>query len=308
MSKVFGIMAVGVILLGLAISGIQAFIARSTPVEGYLPSPCRSSTMGPLQTCLDHAPTQADLQKAAIAKQTSVYLSSSLLRLPGSFLTSSHIIQGLGFVLLIILSSTIVGGEYGTGTIRLLYTRGPTRTQFLLAKTLCLLTCAAVGSIILSLLGILVGALLNFILGQSADFGYLTGEHLLHGAAYLGIVVLGLLIYALIALFISTLGKTIAAGLAGALLWWIMESVLGHLLPLLSNFITGPLSNILKAVPDYFVGNNISVLLNDQGQYLQTGSTPGTGDPLHAVLVLLAYVIVLIGGACLINARRDVVN
>jgi ABC-type transport system involved in multi-copper enzyme maturation permease subunit len=308
MSKVFSIVAICAILLGLAISSIQAFVAISMPVTSYLAKPCPSSARGSLETCLDHAPSQADLQDAAAVKQTRVYVSSSLLRLPGSFLTSSQIIQALGLVLLIILASTIAGGEYGMGTIRLLYTRGPTRTQVLLAKALCLLTCAAVGTIILSFLGVLTGALLNFSLGQPADLGFLTGEHLLHGAAYLGIVVLGLLIYALIALFISTLGKTIAAGLAGALLWSILESVLGGVFVFLSNATTGVVSDILKAVPDYFVGNNINVLLSDQEHFLQSRITTEAGDPLHAILVLLGYTVVLVAGACLISARRDVVN
>jgi ABC-type transport system involved in multi-copper enzyme maturation permease subunit len=293
MSKVLGITAICIILLGMAISGIQAMIAFSTPAGSYLTP--------------DHAATQADLQGAAAAKQAGLYLVSSPLRLPESFITSSRIIQGMGFIILIILAGTIVGGEYGAGTIRLLYTRGPTRTQFLLAKTLCLVTCAVGGSIILALLGVATGALLSFIMGQPANFGFLTGEHLLHLTAYLGVITLGSLIYALIALFLSTLGKNAAAGLTGALIWWILENALGGIFVLLSHLATGPVSTILRAVPDYFVGNNIVVLLADQAHYLESGSA-GAGDSLHAILVLLAYVIVLLGGACLINARRDVVN
>jgi ABC-type transport system involved in multi-copper enzyme maturation permease subunit len=306
MSKVLSIIAICTILLGLAIFSLQAFLANSAPIESYLPPPCAPTD--PVQSgCLDHEPTQTDLQQAAAAKQADIYQLSSPLRLPGSFITSCQIIQGLGLVLLIILASTIVGGEYGVGTIRVLYTRGPTRTQFLLAKVLTLLICMAMGAIILSLLGILFGALLNFTLGQPAGLGFLTGDHFLHIAAYLGIVALEPLIYALIALFISTLGKTTAAGLAGALVWWGLESILGGLFFLLSSITKDPASGIFKAVPDYFVGNNISVLLADQVHYLQDGSA-GTGNILHAILVLLAYIIVFVGGACLINARRDVVN
>lgn len=306
MSKVLSIIAICTILLGLTITGLQAFFVSSTPETAYLAPPCTATTEATQGDCLDHPPTQAELQQASEAKQANLYAISSPLRLPESLFTSNQIIQGLGLVLLVIVAGTIVGGEYGIGTIRVLYTRGPTRTQFLLAKALALLTCALGGTIILSLLGVLLGALLNLVLGQPMNFDFLTGPHLLHLAAYLGIVALGLLIYALIALFISTLGKTTAAGLAGALLWWGLESIMGGIFLLLSSITKGPFSSILKAVPDYFIGNNINVLLANQTHYLE--GSAGTGNDLRAILVLLAYIIVFFGGAGLINGRRDVTN
>ncbi|HTK07360.1 MAG TPA: ABC transporter permease [Ktedonobacteraceae bacterium] len=306
MSKVLSIIAICTVLLGLSLTGLQAFFANSAPVSAYLAPPC-GSIADTGQDCLSHAATQADYQQAEAAKQANLYTLSSPLRLPESFLTSSQIIQGLGLVLIIILAGTIVGGEYGIGTIRVLYTRGPTRTQFLLAKALSLLTCTVVGVIVLTLAGILMGGLLSLILGQPIDFSFFTAEHMLHAAAYLGIIALGLLIYALIALFISTLGKATAAGLAGALLWWGLESILGGIFLLMGSVTKGILSNILKAVPDYFISNNINTLLNNQQHYL-SGDEAGTGSDLHAILVLLAYVIIFIGSACLINKRRDVTN
>ena len=54
---------------------------------------------------------------------------SEAVRLPGSLTWTGQLLSTLGQVLVIILVSTIVGGEYTAGTVRLMLTRGPTRTQ-----------------------------------------------------------------------------------------------------------------------------------------------------------------------------------
>src|SRR5947207_3516873 len=59
---------------------------------------------------------------------------SEVLRLPASLSLVTQLLTTLGQILVIILVSTIVGGEYADKTVRLMLTRGPTRTQFLLSK------------------------------------------------------------------------------------------------------------------------------------------------------------------------------
>jgi ABC-type transport system involved in multi-copper enzyme maturation permease subunit len=307
MSKVLSTIAICTILIGLLFTGLATIIATSEPASTYLPPAC-SSVTDPTQPCLDHTPTQADLQEAASIKQENLRTVSNPLRLPGSFTTASQITEGIGLVLIIILAGTIVGGEYGAGTIRVLYTRGPTRGQFLLAKALCLLICIVLGGVILVLLGILMGALLNLITGLPMDFSFFTINWLLHAAAYFGIVMLGLLMYALLALCLSTLGRATAAGLTGALVWWGLEGILGNVFVLLGNNLTkGLTSTILKAIPDYFIGNNINALLANQSHYLNGGDA-GTISNLQAITVLAAYVIVFFGSSWLVNWRRDITN
>jgi ABC-type transport system involved in multi-copper enzyme maturation permease subunit len=80
-------------------------------------------------------------------------------------------------------------------------------------------------------------------------------------------------------------------------------------LTLLGNVSRGAVGTILKAIPNYFIGTNFSVLLNDQGQYLSysASSTPAV-SVLHAIIVLLVYFAFFIGLAWWINKRRDVTN
>jgi len=306
MSKVLSTIAICTILIGLLFTGLATIIAVSEPISAYLPPSC-SSTTDPTQACLDHIPTQADLKLAASTKQENLRTVSNSLRLPDSFTTASQITEGIGLILIIILAGTIVGGEYGAGTIRVLYTRGPTRGQFLLAKALCLLSCIILGCVILVLLGILMGALLNLITGLPMDFSFFTISWLLHATVYFGIVILGLLIYALLALCLSTLGRATAAGLTGALVWWGLEGILGNVFVLISNLTKGITSTILKTIPDYFIGNNINALLANQNHYLN-GAEAGTISDLKAITVLVVYIIVFFGSSWLVNWRRDVTN
>src|SRR2546430_4430388 len=80
--------------------------------------------------------------QAEIEKQKEV--ASASLRLPSPLSTSVSVINFIGTISLLILTGSIIGGEYGMGTIRLMLTRGPTRTQFFLAKLgtviICILT------------------------------------------------------------------------------------------------------------------------------------------------------------------------
>ena len=63
------------------------------------------------------------------ATQQEVSSISQLLRLPFSLYVTVWVLFTLGQVLIVILVGAMVGGEYGIGTIRLLFTRGPARWQ-----------------------------------------------------------------------------------------------------------------------------------------------------------------------------------
>lgn len=304
MSKVLSAIAILVMLAAFALIAAISLVITVEPPSAFLPPSC---ALARTPTCLDHPPTQTDLAQAAKAKQDAVKNVSSSLRLPDSLTFSGGIINTIGLVLLVILAGTIVGGEYGGGTVRLVFTRGPTRTQFLISKIGAILVCSALTVAVLATIGIVVGALANFITGIGVDFGFFTGAWALHALLYLLIAVLGLFVYSMIALFLSTMGKATAAGVAGALVWWVLEGIVGQVLTTIGFFNRGPLGDFLKAIPDYFIGNNIGALLQNQSQYLSPDQ-PSTLSDLHALLVIVAYLILFIGLSWWISERRDVTN
>lgn len=251
--------------------------------------------------------------QAEIERQKEAVLAP--LRLPNALLLSVSVINFVGTISLIIITGSIVGGEYGLGTIRLMLTRGPTRTQFLLAKVGTVIICVLTTLFLLILVGIIVGALLNLTTGIAVNFSFFTGEWLVHAIAYVLIATLGLSVYAMIALCLATLGKTTTAGIAGALIWWFLESVLGAVLTGIGFLNQGPVGDFLAAIPDYFIGNNIAALYDHQSPYLMNGVTqadsiinPHAISDMHAILVLMIYFVVFIGVAWWVNQQRDITN
>lgn len=304
MSKALSIVALVIMIVVFCIISVGSFFVLASPAATFLPPPCSSNIPAGV-SCTNQSPTQADLNRV---KQNELTLISSPLHLPESLNIGIQTISTVGLVLIIILTSTIVGGEYGVGTIRLMFTRGPTRTQFFLAKIGAILVCIILGVIVTVPVGILVGALLNLITGIGINFSFFTGSWLLHSILKLFITMFGLFMFAMIALCFSTLGKATAAGVAGALVWWGLETILAVLLLVMSNVTTGPLAELAKAIPNYFISNSISTLSQNQSHYISSSTPAGAMPDWQALIVLAVYLIVFIGIAWWVNQKRDVTN
>lgn len=233
--------------------------------------------------------------------------ASVVLRLPDSLNLATAITQNVGRLLIIILAGSIIGGEYSYGTFRLMLTRGPTRSQFVLMKIGAILVCIMIGFLITVLIGIIVGALLNPFTGIAQIFGFLSGAWIFHAILYILVAMLDLFIYAMLALCLATLGRSTAAGVAGAIAWALLEPVVSNLLQVIGYLNKGPLSGFISAIPDYLIGNNTGALLQNQGQYLFNRSAAPLSN-LHALLVLVVYLTIFIGVAWYVTVKRDVVN
>lgn len=240
-------------------------------------------------------------------------ISASLwLRLPTSLSLATVIAENIGQLLIIILAGSIVGGEYSHGTFRLMLTRGPSRSQFVLMKIGAILVCIFIGLLLMVCIGIVTGLLLTPFTGIAQSFGFLTGAWILHAILYTLATMLDLFIYAMLALCLATLGRSTAAGVAGAIAWVLLEPVVSSLLVVIGFLNKGSLGRIISAIPDYLIGNNTDALLQNQGQYLfhtpVTASTPVPLSNVHALLVLVVYLAIFIGVAWYVTFKRDVVN
>ncbi len=249
--------------------------------------------------------------------QEEVGSISTLLRLPISLYVAELIVATLGQVLIVILVGTIVGGEYGVGTVRLLYTRGPARSQFLFSKIGAAIFCIVVGVLGMTLPGILIGQLLNIITGIAPNFDFFNAAWLAHALIYLLITSLSLFVYAMMALSIATLGRSTAAGIGGAFVWiYLVEPILKFLCSIAAVTAKGATADFARALPDYFISSNIAALQQNQNQALFGDkfaqflalSNPSPLSDLHALLVLAGYIILFIGFAWWINERRDITS
>ncbi len=313
MSKVLGIVGVSLMILVFVVISIGEIYTLNAPASSYLPPQCSAvqNPQGPSnpngQPCLDHAPTQAELAAAEQSRQAQLSTTSSPLRLPLSLYAAVQVIDVVGLVLLVIIAGTLVGGEYSVGTVRLMSTRGPTRVQYLLSKVGAILLCTIIGFVFIVLIGLVAGALLNLLSGVATNTDFVSNSGLAHMLLYALIAMGGLFVYTMLALFLGTAGRATAAGVAGALVWWVLESVLSGVLSLAAFLIKGPFGDFLKAVPDYFIRNNIDALLNNQSQYF-VGNGPDALSDVHAILVLLVYLALFIGLSIFISLRRDITN
>jgi ABC-type transport system involved in multi-copper enzyme maturation permease subunit len=279
-------------LLVFTIIGITAAQVESAPLSQFMHTTSNGTV----------SPTQA-----SALKQEQLLNVSAPLRFPGSLIMTTQVLESVGLVLIIILAGTIVGGEYSVGTVRLMFTRGPTRTQFLLAKLGATAICIFAGTLGLILFGGIIGTIFNVLVGGGYS-GYSTVTTWLpHAILYTLASMLQLFMYAVLAICLSILGRGTVAGVAGTLIWWVLENLLGDLLRLIGAANQGLLGSFAQALPDYFISSNLGVLLDHQRQYL-VDSTPTIGvTDLHALLVLACYVIVLLSLAWWVNKERDIV-
>ena len=307
--RVLAIIALAVLILGLALISLPSILVATESSSTFLPPSCNNvQSLDQQGTCLDHAPTQSDLAQAKQTQQNTLVSDTALLRPPNSIVLTVDIIKYVGLIILVIIAGTIMGGEYSIGTIRLMLTRGPTRTQFLWAKIVAILISVVVSVVVLTIIGVGETLLINFLLGMSQNVTILSATAILHVILYLLIAVLNLFIYAMLAVCLATLGKATAAGVVGALIWWFLESVIGGILSLIGSSYQGTVGDFLKAIPDYFIGNNLTALYNNQAQFFSSGQVTTTSTDLHALLVIAVYLVVFIGAAWWIIQTRDITN
>lgn len=298
MSKVLGMMAIAIVVLIFLLISLGTFVVLNAPPEDFT-APCQGNRPASCQ--------QPSAAQSAQTRLEAVQTASEPLRLPNSLGIIEQLAIPPGAFLLITLVGSLVGGEFSLGTVRLMFTRGPTRAQFLFAKLGATIVCIVIGVLVMFITGVLASQLLNLASGIGQDLNFFTASWLVHTILFVLVAMLNWLMYAAIAIFFGTLGRSIVAGIVGALSWFFAEAIVQGVLSLAGFFNRGPFGNFLKAIPDYLIGNNIGALAQNQGQYIFEGRGSSLSD-LHALIVLALYFSAFIGLAWWVNKRRDVTN
>lgn len=282
--------------------GISAWYEASRPVTSFVPANCAEfpNNVG----CINHPATLADMQHE---KQRILDGAAHLLNIPGVWNVEERIVIEVIVVLGIILAGALVGGEYSLGTVRLMFTRGPTRVQFLLAKIVVLAIFVVPTIFFLMLLGSVIGAMMAHLAGIGTDLSFFTAARFGHFVFYLLLGMLYWFAYMLMALFFGTVGRSTVAGIVGPLIWLAIEPLLGNIIAVLTSNGSGGLSDFMKAISDYFLGNNLTSLLHNQGNALSF-IDPGSYSDGHSLLVVAVYLVVFVGVACWLTVYRDVTN
>jgi ABC-type transport system involved in multi-copper enzyme maturation permease subunit len=234
--------------------------------------------------------------------------TSEPLRLPSSLeLAVTQDEFNPGIILVIILVGSIAGGELSIGTVRLMFTRGPWRGQFLLAKYGASLVCVVLGVLTMAVIGVLTGQVINLFSGGHQSFAFFNGAWLGHACLYLLATMLHWFMYAVVAIFFALLGRSTVAGVVGALTWFFAEPILSNILAIVGNFSLGVFSTFFRLLPSYFMGNNARALQLNQAHYL-FGSAGSSESDLQAMITLVIYLAAFIGLTWWLNESRDVTN
>jgi ABC-type transport system involved in multi-copper enzyme maturation permease subunit len=309
-SKVAVIILLALLVLAMLIISLYAFSQAQAPLSSFASPVCGQDTSAGTFTC--HTPdyTQAQLSQM---KQSVEQNFARMLGLPGS-LTEIFQFLSAAAVLALLVLSPITGTEYTQGTVRLLFPRGPTRLQCMLAKVLASLIACAIILLLLSATYVLLGMLVYPLTGQpySYTFGFFSSASSgsIGNTLLLGLIILAYwFAYAMLAFFFGTLGRATAAAIGGALGWYILEGILGTVFGLLQFFIpTGTLHDLFKAIPDYLLNNNFSALINNRLHAIDPTTALSSISDLHALLVIAVYLLLLIGGACLLARYRNITH
>lgn len=282
--------------------GIAAWHFASEPVTSFVPASCAQfpHNVG----CITHPATLADMQRE---KQRILAGAAQYLTMPGVWNIEEQFVIQLLAVLGIILAGALVGGEYSLGMVRLMFTRGPTRLQFLFAKIVTLAIYVVPSFLLLMLTGTLVGAAMAHVAGIGTSLSFWSAAYVGHLVLYLLLGMLFWFAYMLMALCFGTVGRSTVAGIVGPLIWLAVELLLSNLIIALTSNTSGGLTDVVKAIPSYFLGTNLTSLLHYQGSVLSFTS-PGAYSHGHSLLVVAVYLVVFVGVASLLTVRREVTH
>ena len=212
-------------------------------------------------------------------------------------------------MMMIILTARLIGMEYSGGTIRVLLGRGVGRLQLLFAKLSVLALVAVVFGALLTLFASLCGligiqvAAGNLDVFKAADATFWSDARL-----YVASVVISLLVSILLAAAVTTVTRSLAAGLSASMIWFPIDN-LSILSLTLITALTG--STFWALLSGDFLGLNLDamgglLLSHPQLSLINTFAplTPVTGG--HTLLVTGIYAAIFIAVMVAMTALPDV--
>ena len=219
--------------------------------------------------------------------------------LPHSITGSMNGLAGFAPFLILILTASLIGSEYGWGTLRTTLTRGAGRWQLLGAKIALVLVVSAAAYVIVAI-ATAAASLLAAVIppdepGSLAETGKWSDAAVTYVKALYAAAP-----YVALATFLAVLTQSSSMSMAIALGYYAVELIAA---PLLS------LTEWGKTIADALVGRNVSEWMESAAVTVEindASSAAGQGDALQAFLVILTYTVLLGAAAFWIFIRRDV--
>ena len=203
--------------------------------------------------------------------------------------------------LVLILTASALGTEYGWGTLRTALTRGTGRWQLLSSKLVLIMLLGAAGFIVLGVTAA-VSSVLAAVIPPAESGGLVDSGSWGDAAVTFGKAVYGLAPYVALAAFLTVLTQSSAAGMSIGMGYFVVELIF---VPLLRNF------EWFDNISEVLLGTNmdkwmqvslVEVEISGSG----VPSEQMTSDTLQAFFILLAYTAALAAAAFIVFQRRDI--
>jgi ABC-type transport system involved in multi-copper enzyme maturation permease subunit len=198
-------------------------------------------------------------------------------------------VPGLGVILAAILAASVVGTEYGWGTLRQTLARGTSRASYLTSKLICIAVASFVGVTIAVVIGLIATITTSMLVEGGIEWGGFFGYFM----ASLGRTLLVLVVYIAMATFFSVLLRSTALGIMITIAWFIGDSIIVGLLSLSTGW--------LADISQFLISFNTGELLT-----LNSLSPPQDVTPWwQSGGILLAYSAVFIAASYYRFQRQD---
>ena len=210
--------------------------------------------------------------------------------------------QFWGAILIGILVSSVVGTEYGWGTVRQAILRGQPRAEFLTTKLIGLVLLSSVCLLAALAIGLLFAAMATSIADVDVEGSMSAGD------AVLSVLRAGYAIipYAMLAFALTTIGRSTTLGVAGTLMFIVLEAIL---VPIFGSF--GWSEDVRALFPGYnasallaanYIDGHSSFYSLAPRELLDPTELP---EPAAAASVLALYSIGLAALTYYVFSRRD---
>ncbi|MPZ24478.1 MAG: ABC transporter permease subunit [Dehalococcoidia bacterium] len=214
--------------------------------------------------------------------------------LPGSIVNTLSTVQTFGLMLLAILTASVVGIEYGLGTLRTALVRGTGRISYVAGKFLMLSVVAAgalmIGAGVAALSSVVAGSLVASPSGYAGSSTSWADASIAFGKTWSS-----LLPYMALTGFVTVFARSSAIGMAVGLSYLFAEQIIVGLLSGLFNW--------FQDVADFLLVRNIMAWAGGS-----SFGMPAMGGPplLQTFLILAIYTLLLMGSAFWLIRKRDV--
>ena len=204
---------------------------------------------------------------------------------------------------ILILAASVLGMEYGWGTLRATLARGVGRWQMLSGK-LFMLMVAAIGMVIVIAVLTGISSLLAGVLPPGEEGALVASDGGAWVDAIKGIakLVFALAPYVALGVFLAVLTQSSAQGIALSMGYYVLELILAPILSGITDWLE-------KVVNVGLLGQNVGEWMSTTSQteaQLAVGTVVEQPDTLRAFFVILAYTAVLVAVTLWFFHRRDV--